>query len=300
MQVLLRTVRKHAVMYALLVPGMLYFVVFKYIPMVYMVAAFKEINIVKGLWDSPWAGWNNFKIFFQGVYFSQIIGNTLLISFYKIVFVFPAPILLAVMLNEVKTGWFKKMIQTLTYLPHFLSWVVIYGLMVAFLAPGEGLVNQWLRDMGMSSISFLSEESWIRPLLVSSDMWQGIGWGAIIYLAALAGIDPSLYEAAKVDGASKWRQLWHVTLPGIRTVIMLMFILRISHIMDVGFDQIFMMMNPLNQSKADVIETWVYRVGLQEMRFGLATAVGLFKSVIGFVLVFFANRVAKRFDGQIW
>ncbi|MFD0717361.1 ABC transporter permease [Paenibacillus sp. GCM10027626] len=300
MQALLSTVRKHAVMYALLVPGMLYFVMFKYIPMVYMVAAFKEINIVKGLWDSPWVGWDNFKLFFQGVYFSQIIGNTLLISFYKIVFVFPAPILLAIMLNEVRTGWFKKMIQTLTYLPHFLSWVVIYGLMVAFLAPGEGLVNQWLRDIGMPSISFLSEESWIRPLLVSSDMWQGVGWGAIIYLAALAGIDPSLYEAATVDGASKWKQLWHVTLPGIRNVIILMFILRISHIMDVGFDQIFMMMNPLNQSKADVIETWVYRVGLQEMRFGLATAVGLFKSVIGFVLVFAANRIAKRFDGQIW
>lgn len=292
--------RKFGVMYALLIPGLIYFAIFKYIPMLYILAAFKQINIVGGIWDSPWVGLRNFKDFFNGVFFAQILTNTLLISLYKLFFVFPAPIILALMLNEVRVNWFKRTIQTLTYLPHFLSWVVIYGLMLAFLSPGDGLINSVLRELNLPTISFLTESAWIRSLLVSSDIWHSVGWGAIIYLAALTGIDPSLYEAARVDGASKWKQLWHITLPGIRNVIILMFVLRLSTILDVGFDQVFIMSNALNQDKSDVIETWVYRVGIQEMRIGLATAVGLFKSVIGFLLVLAANRVAKRFDGQIW
>ncbi|MDF2926630.1 MAG: sugar transporter ATPase [Paenibacillaceae bacterium] len=300
MAVVMKTFRKHSVMYMLLIPGLVYFSIFKYIPMLYIIAAFKQINIVGGIWDSPWVGLDNFRDFFNGVFFGQILGNTLLISMYKLFFVFPAPIILALMLNEVRHNWFKRIIQTITYLPHFLSWVVIYGLMLAFLAPGDGLVNSLLREYNLPTISFLTESSWIRSLLVASDMWQSIGWGAIIYVAALGGIDPSLYEAATVDGASKWRQLWHITLPGIRNVIILMFVLRLSTILDVGFDQVFMMSNALNMDKSDVIETWVYRVGIQEMRVGLATAVGLFKSVIGLVLVLGANRAAKHFDGQIW
>ncbi|MEK8128785.1 ABC transporter permease subunit [Paenibacillus filicis] len=295
-----RQVYRYRIMYALLLPGLLYFAVFKYVPMVYITAAFKNYNVLKGLWESPWVGWQNFKLFFEGVYFYQIIGNTILISLYKLLFSFPAPIILALMLNSVTSKGFKRTIQTLTYLPHFLSWVIIYGLLVAFLAPGTGLINQLLTAFHLDRISFLTEPGLIRPLIVGTDIWQSVGWGAIIYLAALTGIDPSLYEAATVDGASRWRQLWSVTLPGIRNVIVLMLILRLSAILDVGFDQIYMMMNPLNQEKADVIETWVYRVGLQEGRIGLATAVGLFKSVIGFVLVLGANRLAKRFDGQIW
>lgn len=297
---IVRQLRRHRIMYALLLPGLLYFALFKYVPMLYIVVAFKNYNALKGLGGSPWVGWQNFRLFFEGVYFSQIIGNTVLISFYKLAFSFPAPIVLALMLNAVTSNGFKRAIQTLTYLPHFLSWVIIYGLLVAFLAPGSGLVNQLLTAFHLERISFLMEPHWIRPLIVASDIWQSVGWGAIIYLAALTGIDPSLYEAATVDGASKWRQLWSITLPGIRNVIVLMLILRLSAILDVGFDQIYIMMNPLNQEKADVIETWVYRVGLQEGRLGLATAVGLFKSVIGFALVFGANRIAKRFDGQMW
>lgn len=296
----IRNLKKHKVMYALLIPGLIYFTIFKYVPMLYLLAAFKQVNIVGGIWDSPWVGWQNFREFFDGVYFGEILTNTLLISLYKLVFVFPAPIALALMLNEVRVKWFKRTIQTLTYLPHFLSWVVIYGLMLAFLAPGDGVVNQVLKENGLAPISFLTESSWIRPLLVSSDIWQSVGWGAIIYLAALTGIDPSLYEAARVDGASRWKQMLHITLPGIRNVIILMFVLRLSTILDVGFDQVFMMSNALNQDKSDVIETWVYRVGIQELRIGLATAVGLFKSVIGLILVVAANRVAKRFDGQVW
>ncbi|NOU66818.1 ABC transporter permease subunit [Paenibacillus sp. LMG 31461] len=292
--------RRYGVMYALLIPGLLYFAVFKYVPMVYIAAAFKNYNVLQGLWESPWVGWQNFQLFFDGVYFKQIIGNTILISFYKLVFSFPAPIILALMLNAVTGAGFKRTIQTLTYLPHFLSWVIIYGLLVAFLAPGTGLVNQLLTAFHLDRISFLTESGLIRTLIVTTDIWQSVGWGAIIYLAALTGIDPSLYEAATMDGASQSRQLWHITLPGIRNVIILMLVLRLSAILDVGFDQIFIMLNPLNQGKADVIETWVYRVGLQEGRIGLATAVGLFKSVIGFVLVLGANRIAKKFDGQIW
>lgn len=292
--------RRYGVMYALLIPGLLYFAVFKYVPMVYIAAAFKNYNVLQGLWESPWVGWQNFQLFFDGVYFKQIIGNTILISFYKLVFSFPAPIILALMLNAVTSTGFKRTIQTLTYLPHFLSWVIIYGLLVAFLAPGTGLVNQLLTTFHLDRISFLTESGLIRTLIVTTDIWQSVGWGAIIYLAALTGIDPSLYEAATMDGASQSRQLWHITLPGIRNVIILMLVLRLSAILDVGFDQIFIMLNPLNQEKADVIETWVYRVGLQEGRIGLATAVGLFKSVIGFVLVLGANRIAKKFDGQIW
>lgn len=297
---IVRQARRYSIMYALLLPGLLYFAVFKYVPMVYIASAFKNYNVLKGLWESPWVGWQNFKLFFEGVYFYQIIGNTILISLYKLVFSFPAPIILALMLNAVTSKGFKRTIQTLTYLPHFLSWVIIYGLLVAFLAPGTGLVNQLLTAFDLERVSFLTEPSLIRSLIVGTDIWQSVGWGAIIYLAALTGIDPSLYEAATVDGASRWRQLWNITLPGISNVIILMLILRLSAILDVGFDQIYIMMNPLNQEKSDVIETWVYRVGLQEGRIGLATAVGLFKSVIGFVLVLGANRLAKRFDGQIW
>ncbi|OXM16326.1 ABC transporter permease [Paenibacillus herberti] len=292
--------RRYGVMYALLLPGLLYFVIFKYVPMVYIAAAFKDYNVLRGLWESPWIGWQNFETFFNGVYAGQIIGNTLLISAYKLIFSFPAPIILALMLNAVTSNGFKRTIQTLTYLPHFLSWVVIYGLLVAFLAPGSGLVNQLFNTFGLERISFLTESGMIRSLIVTTDIWQSVGWGAIIYLASLAGIDPSLYEAAKVDGASRWRQLWHITLPGIRNVIILLLVLRLSAILDVGFDQIFIMLNPLNQENADVIETWVYRVGMQEGRIGLATAVGLFKSIIGFVLVLGANKMAKKFDGQIW
>jgi len=172
--------------------------------------------------------------------------------------------------------------------------------MVALLAPGDGLFNMILKENGVQPISFLTEPAWGRLLVISSEIWKDIGWGAILYLAALAGIDPSLYEAARMDGASKWRQLWHVTLPGIRGVIILMLILKLSHILDAGFDQIFMFANSFNQEKIDIIDTWVYREGLERLKIGLATAVGLFKAVIGFVLVLAANKIAKKFDGQIW
>ncbi|MDD9271200.1 ABC transporter permease subunit [Paenibacillus sp. MAHUQ-63] len=295
-----RKLARYKYIYLLLLPGLIYFTVFKYVPMLGILVAFKDYNLALGFWDSPWVGLHHFEKFIHGVYFYDIIGNTILISFYKLLFGFSAPIILALLLNEVSVSWFKNTVQTLTYLPHFISWVIVYGLMVALLAPGEGFVNLIMKELGMAPIAFLTEPSWIRPLIVTSDIWKEIGWGAILYLAALAGIDPSLYEAAKIDGASKWRQLWHVTLPGIRNVIILLLIIRLSHILDAGFDQIFMMSNMFNQENADIIDTWVYREGIERMQIGLATAVGLFKSVIGLILVISANQLAKKFDGQIW
>lgn len=287
-------------MYLLLLPGLIYFAVFKYVPMLGLALAFKKYNVMLGLAGSPWVGLDNFRRFIQGVYFRDLLENTVLISLYKLAFGFSAPIILALMLNEVASRRFKRTIQTITYLPHFLSWVIVYGLMVSLLSPGEGVVNLLLRTMGFETVSFLTSPDWARFLVVASDIWKGIGWGAILYLAALTGIDPSLYEAARMDGASKWRQIRHVTLPGIRNVIIIMLIISLSQILDAGFDQIFMMANVFNQEKIDILDTWVYREGLQRLQMGLATAVGMFKSVIGLVLVIAANRIAKKLDGQIW
>ncbi len=296
----IRNVRRYRMMYLLLLPGLVYFTIFKYLPMFGLILAFKKYNVILGFWGSPWVGLDNFSNFVQGVYFWDLIENTVLISLYKLFFGFSAPIFLALMLNEVSAQWFKRWVQTITYLPHFLSWVIVYGLMVSLLSPGEGIVNVLIRQMGFESISYLTSPDWGRFLVVASDIWKSIGWGAILYLAALSGIDPSLYEASRIDGASKLRQIWHVTLPGIRNVIIIMLIINLSHILDAGFDQIFMMANVFNQEKIDIIDTWVYREGLQRLQMGIATAVGLFKSLIGLILVISANRIAKKFDGQIW
>jgi putative aldouronate transport system permease protein len=294
------SLRRFAPLYLMLLPGLIYFATFKYIPMIGIVIAFKNYNFLDGVLHSPWVGFDNFRRFFEGIYFERILGNTLMISMYKLLFGFPAPILLALLLDQVGRKRFKRLVQTFTYMPHFMSWVVIYGILLVLLSPGEGLVNELFKKGGMEPFSFLTEPSWIRSILVGSDIWHGAGWGAIIYLAALSSIDPSLYEAARVDGAPLWRQIWHVTLPGIRNMIVVMLIIRLSHILDVGFDQVLMMSNAMNMEKADIIDTWVYRVGLLEMQFSLAAAVGLFKSVIGLVLVLGANKVAKKLDSQIW
>ncbi|WP_409345541.1 ABC transporter permease [Paenibacillus sp. MBLB4367] len=295
-----RRIWKFKVLYLLLVPELIYFIVFKYVPMAGIIVAFKQYNLTLGFFESPWVGLANFKTFINGVYFKDILLNTILISFYKLAFGFSAPIVLALMLNEVRINWIKRTVQTITYLPHFISWVIAYGLMVALFAPGSGLVNALLKQGGMESVSFLTDPDWARFMIVASDIWKEVGWGAILYLAALAGIDPSLYEASRIDGAGRWRQLWHITLPGIRNVIIILLILRMGSILDAGFDQIFIFANSFNQEKADIIDTWVFRQGIERMQIGLATAVGVFKSVIAMVLVMLSNQLAKRFDGQIW
>jgi putative aldouronate transport system permease protein len=208
--------------------------------------------------------------------------------------------MLALLLNEVSTLWFKKGVQTLTYMPHFLSWVIIQGILIAFLSEDIGLINRWIRNSGLQAIPFLRSPGWFRPLVVVSSVWRDTGWGAIIYLAAIAGIDPALYDAARIDGCSRARMMAHVTLPNIRYIIVMLLILRLGRIMEAGFEQIYVLYNPYVYSVGDIIDTWVYRMGLEQLNFSLASAVGLFKSAIGLVLVLTTNRIAKRWGENIW
>jgi putative aldouronate transport system permease protein len=281
-------------LYLIMVPGLLFFLIFKYLPMWGTIISFQDYNPFSGIWGSPWVGWAHFERMFNSPEFYQVFVNTLLISLYKLVWGFPAPIVLALMLNEVRNMMFKKSIQTIVYLPHFLSWVIVGGILFNILSPSTGIVNEFVQLLGFKPIMFLGSEEWFRSILVISDIWKTAGWGTIIYLAALAGINPELYEAATVDGASRWKQLWHITLPSLMPTISILFLLNLSSVLDVGFEQILILYNPLVYSVGDVIETYVYRVGISQGEFSYTTAVGLFKSVIALVLVSFANWFSKK------
>jgi putative aldouronate transport system permease protein len=293
---------KYRAFYLMLLPGLAWYAIFRYLPMYGLLIAFKDYSPFDGIVGSPWADpwYKHFQTFVRSPYFGQLLANTFIISGLKIVFGMLPPLALAILLNECRVGWFRRWVQTLSYMPHFLSWVIIYGILQALLSQSTGLFNRWIVEGGERAIPFLTSPSYFRAVLVGSDVWQNLGWGAIIYLAAIAGIDPTLYEAARVDGASRLRQIWHITLPGIRTVFALLLILRIGHIMDAGFEQIYILYNPQVYRVADIIDTWVFRTGLEQQNFSLAAAVGLFKSLIGLTLVFFANRIAKRWEGGIW
>ncbi len=281
--------------------GLCYFIVFKYVPMYGLVIAFQNYRIGNAFLHGPWVGFDHFATFFENPDFTRVIRNTLLISLYRLVFTFFPPIVLAILLNEVTRSWFKRWVQTLTYLPHFLSWVIIYGITFAFLSEGTGLVNQWIKQLGFSTIGFLQSEEWFRTILVSTDLWKDLGWSTIIYMASIASINPELYEAANIDGAGKRRQIWHVTLPGIGSVIILLFIIRLGHVMDAGLEQILVFYNPLVYAVGDIIDTWTYRMGIMEGRYSLASAVGVFKSLVGLALIIGANWIARRWnDSGIW
>lgn len=282
--------------YLILLPGIIYFVVFHYIPMYGAMIAFKDFKAALGIFGSKWVGLKNFIDFFNHPSFGLVLKNTLIISFYKIICGFPAPIILALLLNEVKQEAYKRTIQTISYLPHFLSWVVIGGLAAKMFSPSTGVINMLIKSLGFEPIYFMAEPAYFRTILVLSDIWKEIGWGSIIYLAALAGVDPQLYEAAIVDGASKWRQLWSITIPSIAPTIVIMFILRVGGVMNAGFEQIFMMYSPNVYAVSDIIDTFVYRIGLESAKYSLATAIGLFKSVIGFLLILITNRLSKLID----
>ena len=289
-------------LYLILLPGILYFIIFQYVPMYGAVIAFKDFKAFLGISGSPWVGFKNFVDFFNHPSFKTVLVNTVVISGYKILFGFPAPIILALMLNELRKERFKKVIQTVTYLPHFLSWVVIAGLAANMLSPSSGAINELLKAFGAQPVYFMAEPKYFRIILVITDIWKEIGWGSIIYLAALTGVDIQLYEAAIVDGAGKWRQLWSITLPSIVPTIIIMFILRVGGIMNAGFEQIFTMYSPNVYSVSDIIDTFVYRMGLESAKYSFATAVGLFKSVIAFVLVVLTNKLSKLVDDNngIW
>ncbi|MBW5444818.1 ABC transporter permease subunit [Cohnella sp. CFH 77786] len=282
----------------MLVPGMLYFAIFKYVPILGSVIAFQDFNIFKGILRSEWVGWKWFEQFFHYPQFTRLLSNTLIISFYQILFVFPAPIVLALLLGEVRNMAFKRTVQTILYMPHFLSWVIIGGLGYMLMSPQIGLINQAIVSLGAEPVHFLQEPGYFRTIIISSSIWKEMGWNAIIFLAALSGISPSLYEAAKIDGAGRWKQLVHITFPGILPTVMLLLLLKIGHILDLGFEQIYVFLNPITYQTGDVLDTYTYREGIVQGQYSLTTAIGLFKSVAGLLLLLIANRTSKAATGE--
>jgi putative aldouronate transport system permease protein len=281
-------------MYVLLLPGVLYFVIFKYFPMAGLVMAFQDYKPHLGFWESPWVGLKHFERFFTEPQFWMLFRNTFLLAVYNLVFFFPLPIILALMLNEVRVKMFKRFVQTVVYLPHFVSWVVAVGIFYVLFTTEGGVVNEFIVRLGMEKIPFLLSEEWFRTMIVSQSIWKEAGWGTIIFLAALSGVDLQLYEAARIDGAGRWRQLWHITLPAIRSTIVILFILRLGSFLDTGFEHIFLMLNSMNREVGEVFDTYVYMKGLTQAQYSYSAAVGMFKSLVGLVLVMGANRLAKK------
>ncbi|WNR45975.1 ABC transporter permease [Paenibacillus roseipurpureus] len=289
-----KTFYKERYLWLLLLPGLIYFLVYKYIPMLGVVIAFQHFTPMKGFLHSEWVGWKNFAQIFDSPDVGIYLSNTLIISFYQIVFAFTVPVVIAVLLNEIRSKWLQRLIQTTIYLPHFLSWVVVAGIFY-MLFKQDGSINNLLTGLGFQPIEILSNKDTFRGMLVLQVIWKEAGWGTIIYLAALTGIDPELYEAAKIDGAGRWRQIWHITLPGIKSTIIVLFILRLGSVLDVGFEQVYLMLNPTVSAVGEVLDTYVYRVGVVNGNFSFTTAVGLLKGVVGMVLIVSANYLAKLF-----
>lgn len=288
-------------LYLLLILPIAYFVLFKYVPMYGAAIAFQDYSIFKGVTGSAWVGFENFQQLFGMSQFYQVVRNTLLLNLLDLLFSFPAPILLAILLHELRVVWFKKAAQTILYLPHFISWIIIGGLVYQMFATNGGLVNNLLAAIGFDPIPFLTDKNNWLLVYLGTGIWQSAGWGTIIYLAALTGINKDLYEAAEVDGAGRLKKIWHITLPGIRSTIVVMLIMQLGHIMTIGFERPFVMSNPLVMDYAEVISTFVYKVGLQSAQFSLATAMGLFQALVGLVFVVGANTIAKRSGEQgLW
>ena len=289
-----REIKRHRSVYLLLVLPLTYYIIFKYFPIWNGQIAFKSFMPLDGVLGSKWVGFSNFEAFFQSFYFAELIRNTLFYSFGKLLVSVPSAILLAVTLYECARPRLAKVVQTLAYLPHFLSWVIMYGILLALLAPGDGIVNDIIKALGGEPIAFMTNVKTFPWIVILSDAWKEMGWSAIIFIAALIGIDPSLFEAAIVEGATAPQRVWYITLPSIRPVIVIVVLLRLGTIMDAGFNQMFMLYSIPVYSVADIIDTWVYRQGLLNFQFSLATAVGLFKGIIGLVLVVVSNWTMKR------
>ncbi|NHN29476.1 ABC transporter permease [Paenibacillus agricola] len=289
----LRNVKKSKYLYVIFFLPFCYYILFHYWPMYGIIIAFKDYNIVKGITASPWIGFIHFHKFLNDPYFWKLVRNTLLINIYEIFWAFPAPIILALLLNELKNKGLKRFAQSVSYLPHFISTVVVCGMIVNFLTM-DGLVNQIIVWFGGEPIQFMMKPEWFRTIFITSGIWQSIGWGSIIYLAALTAVDEELYDAAKIDGANRWKQLIHITLPEISPTISIMLILAIGRLMAIGYDKIILLYNGSTYETADVISTYVYRRGLLGSDFSYATAVELFQAVIGLVLLVSANRISKK------
>lgn len=296
-----RSFHRYWQLYLILLPGLLYFLIFKYIPMANAVLAFKDYNVVKGIWGSPWVGLKHFELFFNNPVFWRLLRNTLGLSLYAIIVGFPIPILLAVCLNEIGDGFFKRAVQMVTYAPYFISTVILVSMLMLLLSPRLGVANLGLQALGLPQVNFLGIPNLFFSIFVWSGIWQFTGYSAIVYLAALVGVDPQLYEAAKIDGASRIQRILHIDLPGILPVAVIILILNVGSLLTIGFEKVFLMQNPLNLGTSEIIATYVYKVGLINANFSFATAVGLFNSLTGMILLVLVNAFAKRVsDTSLW
>ena len=296
-----RRVKRKRVLYLMLLPGMLLLLIFHYIPMWGVLIAFKDYRVLKGILASDWVGLKHFRAFFGGRMFSSVVLNTLILNCYSLIFAFPLPLVFALMLNEVRVDWFKKGMQTITYMPHFISTVVIVGMMKELLSPTNGIVNQILMRMGHEPIYFFGKAGYFRSLYIISGAWAGTGWGSIVYLAAITAVDVSLYEAATIDGASRLQKIWHVTLPCIRSTFMVMLILRLGQMLGSDSEKVLLMQTSGNRSVSELLSTYIYNRGVLNSEYSYSTAVGLFNSAVSFLLILVANTLSRRLtEESLW
>jgi putative aldouronate transport system permease protein len=291
---LMRRIIRNRLLYIMILPGMLYFIIFKYLPMFGLIISFQDFKPYKGFFGSDWVGLKHFERLFTEPEFLMILSNTLILFGINLIFFFPIPIILALMLNEVRISAFKRTIQTMVYIPHFMSWVIIVSISYVMLTMDGGIINNLLVYFGFQKINFLLSPEWFRPMYIIQVIWREAGWGTIIYLAAMAAIDPQLYEAARIDGASRMRQIWHITLPAIRSVIIVLLILKIGDILELGFEHVYLLLNAMNRSVAEIIDTYVYTAALKQGQYSYATAIGFFKSFVGLIMVMLANKLARK------
>jgi putative aldouronate transport system permease protein len=294
-----KLIRKIWPLYLFAFPMVAYFVIFHYYPMYGLQIAFKKYIATSGIWGSPWVGFDHFERFFNSFQFFRVVKNTLLINVYQLI-LFPISIIVALSLNEVGSKKYKKLVQTVTFAPHFISVVVMAGIILVFLNPATGMINQLIQVMGFEPIAFIEEPGWFKSIFVWSGEWQNLGWGAIIYLAALAGIDPQLHEAAKVDGASRLQRIYHINIPGILPTIIILLILNMGNFMAIGFEKVYLLQNQLNMEASDVIQTYVYRSGILGAQYSFSAAVGLFNNLINFMLLLLFNQLARRTGTSLW
>lgn len=283
----------------MILPGIAYYIVFKYIPLSGSIIAFQDYQILNGIWKSPWVWWENFKFIFTYQDFYQVLRNTAVIAFYQLIFSFPAPIILSLLFNEVRLMLAKRTLQSMFYLPHFLSWVIVGGIVFEVLA-SQGVVNMIRGWMGFEPILYMQQEKFFRGIVVISGIWKEVGWGTIVYLAAISAINPNLYEAAVMDGANRWKQTIYITLPSMFPTILVLFLLNIGNFLELGFDQIYNLLTPMTYSVGDIIETYVYRAGVLQGQYSMTTAIGIFQSVIGFALLWIFNRLARKTGQGLW
>jgi len=296
-----KEIRRHYELYLFLLPTLLYYLIFHYGPMYGVQIAFRDYLGALGIWGSPWVGLEHFKRFFNSTFFWPLLTNTVALSLLNLVFGFPVPVIFALMLNQMRPGRYRKMVQTISYAPHFISTVVFVGIIFIFTSPSTGIVNILLDALGGKRIYFMGSVPWFRPVYVISDIWQETGWGAIIYLATLAGINPELYEAATIDGASKLQRILHIDVPGILPTVTVLLILRTGTIMSIGFEKAFLMQTPLNLDMSEIISTYVYKVGLVGAQFSFGAAVGVFNSVVNLIMIAVVNRVASSLgETSLW